>query len=62
VARNRQKPIFFPFKKRERAGIHGFKNLIREKTEKGSGSRITGLTGGRTGDVINNLINYFNII
>ena len=38
---------------------HGFKNRTRERIEKGSGSRITGLIGGQIGNVINNLINNF---
>jgi hypothetical protein len=35
---------------------YGFKNRTRERTGKGTGSRITGPTSGRTSDVINNLI------
>ena len=41
---------------------HGFKKRTEERIGKESGSHITGLTDGRTGDVINNLINNFNII
>jgi hypothetical protein len=40
---------------------HGFKNRTWERAGKGSGSRIAGPTGGRTGDVINNLINIFKL-
>ena len=41
---------------------HGFKNRTEKRTGKGSGSRIPGPTRGRTGDVINNLINNLIII